>query len=709
MPTTIIGATLQIDAGNSNANIKEVNQNLDQTQKVLASTTDSAKDSGAAFGNLKSQMSALPGPLGEATEGVNSLSESFKAMLANPVVLVITAIVGALAFLYKSFTNTKEGGDQMEATFAGIKAAAGAVLDAIFALGGAIIKFFKGDFSGAFDDAKKAITGVVGAVVDAYGQASTLTAKLQELHKQQLANDLESATRAAELAKLREQSTDETIPIAKRKEALEQLQALSKDAAAKDVALAQETANTKNKILSIGTDAAKKNQDEITKNTIDAINTRTEAENEQRRIGKQIQVADKQEKAEAKAAADAARAASKKDREELEAFNTQLNKLHQQNALAGITDQYAKEKQLLENKISDEAALIAKQFADGKITRDQYNQLNIAQLENAQIQRAALTAKHQQDIADNEQKFQAQLADIRGKTAADGIVNQAQKEQVQLEISHQKELAQAIKDYGSDADKLFQIKQALDAEYAAKQEALDAKNKAAAEKKKLDDAKKHAAAALKDPNNSPKAKQAALDAEQKQFKQAFDNKVITEEQYNDEVSALAEARKKIHDDELQQIYKYADAASTTFDNLAEIAGKQTAAGKAFSIAAATISAISGAVKSFEAMASIPIVGPALGFVAAAAALVAGYENVKKIVAVDVPGQSTGSASLPSISIPTAPVAPSTQQTSTTLNQASINQLGQAQSNVRAYVVESDLASTVNRAARLSNSATLGGN
>src|SRR4029077_20304022 len=114
---TIIGATIKIDAGNSSAAIKGVNKDLNDVRGSLKETGSAAAtvskqigDSGGSFGKLKEQMSALPGPLGEAGEGVGKLSQAFKALLANPVVLVITAIVAALTLLYKAFTNTFAGG-----------------------------------------------------------------------------------------------------------------------------------------------------------------------------------------------------------------------------------------------------------------------------------------------------------------------------------------------------------------------------------------------------------------------------------------------------------------------------------------------------------------------------------------------------------------------------------------------------------------------
>jgi hypothetical protein len=97
-------------------------------------------------------------------------------------------------------------------------------------------------------------------------------------------------------------------------------------------------------------------------------------------------------------------------------------------------------------------------------------------------------------------------------------------------------------------------------------------------------------------------------------------------------------------------------------NLAQIAGEQTAIGKAAAVASATVSAIQGAISSYTSLASIPVVGPVLGAVAAAAALAAGYAQVKDILSVKsgLPGDSGVSASVPSASPPNIPSVPAVQ-------------------------------------------------
>lgn len=71
-------------------------------------------------------------------------------------------------------------------------------------------------------------------------------------------------------------------------------------------------------------------------------------------------------------------------------------------------------------------------------------------------------------------------------------------------------------------------------------------------------------------------------------------------------------------------------ASSIAGSMASIWGEESKVGKGFATAQALIDTYSAANSAYSAMAGIPIVGPALGIAAAAAAVVAGIANVKKI-------------------------------------------------------------------------------
>jgi hypothetical protein len=164
---------------------------------------------------------------------------------------------------------------------------------------------------------------------------------------------------------------------------------------------------------------------------------------------------------------------------------------------------------------------------------------------------------------------------------------------------------------------------------------------------------------------------------------------------------FAEAKKALAKDEAETKIRAAQSVSNALNGFAELAGEQTAAGKAFAVTSATIQAILGAQQAFTSLSSIPIVGPALGAIAAAGAIAAGIANVKKILAVNVPGKGSG-GSAPNISAvaPLSPQANASQPVK--LDQQSLNNMGNA--TVKAYVVESDVSGSQNRIKRIQNAA-----
>lgn len=710
----IVAATVQVDAGNSNEVIKSLNKSTGELKGSLNEATKSAGAAGKAmgessgsFGKLKEQIAGVPGPLGQAGEGVGKLNTAFKALLANPIVLILTLIVGALGLLYKAFTNTFEGGEKVEQIFAGIKAVGQSLLDNIDKVITAMLQISKLDFSGAI----KTFKGIADEAGNAYTAMAQLTKQAQELKREQATNDLEQAERAKKLAVLREQSTDDSVPIAKRKAALKELRdAAEKDAVA-DVDLAKRTTDNKISQLTLEKDGAKKNFVEIQELKKSQVQVEADSANELRRINKQVTLADKQENAERKEAQKTATEAAKAERQKLIEYTNKLLKLQQENELTILTDTYAKELKQLENKIADEKRANDVAFKDHKINKEQQAKLNEALDIQLGLQKTALDEKRNKEVQKKEADFQKELSAITSKTRLDGIGDARKNELAQLEIGYQEKLQQAVEHYKDDQNKLQEIKAALDEQLKAAQDKAQAKFKKEDDKKKFDLAEQAQKEIIDKKNFDFDSKFAAVKAEQDLVQKAFDDKIITELEYNSKVAGLADARKTIRDAEAQHSADVAGGIAGGLETLANIAGKQTAVGKVLAIASTTINTYQAAIGAFKGMVTtIPgPVGIALGAVAAAGAIITGLAAVKKIVSVQIPGQGGGGGSAPT-GLPTqaAPIAPT--QSTTQLGQKSIDDFSNAAKGGvnRSYVVEQDNAAAANRAARLQGASVLGG-
>ena len=144
-------------------------------------------------------------------------------------------------------------------------------------------------------------------------------------------------------------------------------------------------------------------------------------------------------------------------------------------------------------------------------------------------------------------------------------------------------------------------------------------------------------------------------------------------------------------------------ASNALGDLSTILGKESEAGKAAAIAQTTIDTYQAAQASFKSLAGIPIVGPALGAVAAGAAVAAGIANVKAI-------NSVG----PSISTPNIgnQVRGTQPPAFNIVGAAPENQLAQAigeqdKKPVKAFVVSSEVSNQQALDRKIQSGASLG--
>lgn len=144
-------------------------------------------------------------------------------------------------------------------------------------------------------------------------------------------------------------------------------------------------------------------------------------------------------------------------------------------------------------------------------------------------------------------------------------------------------------------------------------------------------------------------------------------------------------------------------ASQAVGALADLAGRQTAAGKVLAIAEATINVFKAGLQVFaQPMPGIPPVSLGIKIASMVAAIATGIVTVKKIVSTKVPGVGGGGSAPTVPSLPAAPLVPQAQTTQ--LNQQSINQVGNAAN--RAYVLETDVSGNQERVRRLNRAARI---
>jgi ribosomal protein S13 len=166
---------------------------------------------------------------------------------------------------------------------------------------------------------------------------------------------------------------------------------------------------------------------------------------------------------------------------------------------------------------------------------------------------------------------------------------------------------------------------------------------------------------------------------------------------------------KLNDDKLAQAkLDNLNAIGNATEALGAIIGQQTTAGKALGIATALINTYIGASEVIRAKSVLPEPFGTIQKIASVAGIIAtGIQSVKSIMGVKVPsvkGASGAGGAMPSIPSMNVSAPLMAQASTTTLNQAQVNQIGNVAA--RAFVVESDVSGNQERIQRLNRAARI---
>ena len=180
----------------------------------------------------------------------------------------------------------------------------------------------------------------------------------------------------------------------------------------------------------------------------------------------------------------------------------------------------------------------------------------------------------------------------------------------------------------------------------------------------------------------------------------YANKLITEKDATDASIKLAKLESEQKSKELEI---YANALNA----FADLAGKNTAAGKALAIASTTISTYLSAQKAYES-AFLPVAtvaSPILGAISAAAAVAGGLANIRAIMSVQVPNSGGSGGSMPSMPSSAPPIV---RPTSSNVNIGNTNpiKISNETEGGKVYVLESDITNSQNNVDSIKKKATI---
>ena len=547
-------------------------------------------------------LATMPGVAGFVGQSIQGIDKAFKVLVANPILAVVTALVGAFMFLKEALGKTKEG----QAALNKVSQAFSSVMGPILAL---------------INTVAVPIFEKLAMIIGKVGQAFAFVAEKLGVSKGQI----EAATK--DIDKVGQEAAD------KEKERLEQLKKQ------------KEEEKQKRKEAS---DAAIKEAADKKKAAQDTINDNEAVKQSEEELAR---VKVKASEDEVQALKDKQSAQDIDYQRELKRINDLINleKVGSSEYKRLVVERNNLDKGYLENKATNVKDL-------NKLNEDRINNEKELNDKIIELKISLIKDEKDRDIASIQDKLRVDLENLE-KNKAFIIKSETEKEAIRKLYRDQAAQAeQKVKDDATKKDederlkkldddlKFLQIKQGAQIQGTKGYfDVLREINKKA-EQKEIEDLK--ATDAFK--KKSKEEQEAAITDIQK--KSAKNREAINMQ----EILAYAEMASKIAGIGTQitaalgaiyenQMNRELKAAGDNQEKQEAIKKKYFEKNKKLQIVNATIQMFQSAISAFASMAAIPVVGPALGAIAAGAAIALGIANINKIKATEYESAAGGTA------------------------------------------------------------------
>lgn len=620
--------------------LKELESATGDNTRNVGNYTESIKD---AFGNLnifEGGLGNLKTSLGGAAQGFVGMTKSAVAFIATPIGALLAVLVGAFLLVKNAMNRSEDATNKIKKAFSAFKGITDALLKFLEPLGTFLIDGLVKGFESAekavykgletiskglkllgFDDAAASLDTFNGKIQEAAKNSKALAdaeAALQKRQREAQKIQLEYQKRAEKLRQIRD---DETRSTQERIFANEELGKVLKNQLQDELAIAQLALKAANlRIEAEGkTREALDAQAEALTNIADIQERITGQESEQltERVALQKEAADK-----AKEIADQA---IQEQEAQLQLFLEQqgIRAKSMQEQLNIAKEVYNRELKILEADLKNRNITQTEYEAESLRLKNEYLEKQTqATIENAQTELDEYIKGHQSKL-DADQYFSEEALKLEEQRLNAIAEKRREFAAIQLEEGavNQQEYNAAINAINEENRLAIEEAQAQRKESENEKRIVDLDNERALNEERLNYDLDYALQQYEIGYQQRKeaAMKAGADITLFEKREAENRKAI---------------ERTVQDNKL-------DLASSTFGNLATIAGKESAAGKAFAIAQTTIDTYKAATAAYSAMAGIPVVGPALGAVAAAAAVASGIANVKKITSTKTPKAEQG--------------------------------------------------------------------
>lgn len=639
-----------------NVQINNVNESMEEARGETSGLAENFNALGGPIGSFISQANSAGGASTLFTStfaalrtGILGALQAGLAFIATPIGAVIAAlavavglVVGAFKLAKASLTSTEEGTQKLAVVTGAITGVFNGLFKVIKPLGlflanmfikqlelvGAVAEKTLGlladalDFIGA-ESAAKGVRNFTAEVKASSVAAANLAKAEGELVVQQRQATKIQLDYQKQAEKLRQQRDDETNSISKRIAINNQLGVVLQKQSASELSIANKQLQVAN--LRIKAEGQ----------TTEALNARAEAETNISDIQERITGQESEQLANLNSLRKEASDAEKERQAKLTEAQLALSKARIDAFIAeqgfkrkSAEEEYQYNYELYNREYND----LKLQLQKKKITQAEFDaqmvQLRTDYLaknaelaiENAQLELDEVIAKNQRILDSDKFLSESQLA-LKKQALAEDLKAQQDFEKIRLENGEINQVQ-----YNAAINAINEENRVANLE-------LEQERKEAEQEKQLLDLE-----ALKVTNEENFIAQAEIEAQQNEIKRQ--QEIENAEQTGADISLInAKYAQMQNDIEAAKQANKVQLASNAFGSLAAIFGAESKAGKAAAIAQTTIDTYQSAVSAFKSLSGIPIVGPVLGGIAAAAAIAAGIANVKKITATKSPSIS----------------------------------------------------------------------
>jgi len=149
------------------ADVENAKRGLDSFGKGIADNRLNVGNYSEALQGALGGLQQIPGAAGQAAGGLSRLTTVFKALIANPIVLAITAAIAAIKGLFEAFKSTDKGATEIAARMEQLRAIIDVLRQRVITLIDAFTHLFRGEWREAGAAFVETVSGMGTALQDA--------------------------------------------------------------------------------------------------------------------------------------------------------------------------------------------------------------------------------------------------------------------------------------------------------------------------------------------------------------------------------------------------------------------------------------------------------------------------------------------------------------------------------------------------------------